>query len=192
LWRGDVAEKEAQMKEGPILFSGPMVRAILEGRKTQTRRVLKIQPRSDHEILYADMDTPEWRCPYGEKGERLWVKETFAVMSKAAFEARRPAPYSLRYKADPDTSAILHFRPSIFMPRWASRITLEITDVRVQRLKEISKEDAYAEGIPTDTESIRRNNYNEIKAYREIWESINGTGSWDLNPWVWAITFKKL
>jgi hypothetical protein len=78
------------------------------------------------------------------------------------------------------------------MPRWASRITLEITDVRVQRLKEISKEDAYAEGIPTDTESIRRNNYNEIKAYREIWESINGTGSWDLNPWVWAITFKKL
>jgi hypothetical protein len=163
------------MKEHPILFSGEMVRAILDGRKTQTRRVVK----------------KEWEkiedCPYGKIGDRLWVRENFIKLNDE----------SLIYRVDrmmkwPDGSwhqAAKDFKfkwkPSIHMPRYASRITLEITDVRVELLKAISNDDARAEGIPIDSEAV-------VWSYRQIWEAINGEGSWDKNPWVWAISFKMV
>lgn len=224
--------------ERPILFKGEMVRAILEGRKTQTRRIIKPQPSQVEYYLHGevadrlrglpsmrDASGKGWamcgpfKCPYISEGmyagdggtlspsisgaphvpSRLWVKETFAVMNKQAFEAKRLAPYSLRYKADPDTSSALVFRPSIFMPRWASRITLEITTVRVERLQDISEEDAKAEGCEAAVSDINFSNPNRefitkmhTVGYKLLWESINGSGSWDKNPWVWVLEFKKL
>lgn len=189
----------------PILFSGPMVRAILDGRKTQTRRAIRPQP-----MLAADIDertvNPAWqagfidvRCPYGQPGDQLWVRETF-------FQAfRRPpattgASAGCIYRADDDGIHLNPgwspngrgggWQPSIFMPRWASRLTLRITGVRVERLQEImvSPEDMLAEGVTAVPEAAEHLAYE----YRGLWNSLNGADAWDLNPWVWVIEFARV
>lgn len=201
------------MKERPILFSAEMVRATFNGRKTQTRRVIKRRdgdaPLDFHDGMFwfADGDAFEIPCPDGVPGDRLWVRETWEHRAYGAIRDIR-----IRYAAD---GAIDHMmacdddrkyrtnsfvkQPSIFMPRWASRIMLEITDVRAQRLQEISNKDARAEGADcaphrggtcgmTDTGIDQC----AICSFRSLWNSINvkrGHG-WDKNPWVWALTFK--
>lgn len=188
----NAAEKVEPMqdiKERPILFSAPMVRAILEGRKTQTRRIVKPQPAGEWAA------PGKTACPYGRPGERLWVRETW---SRAKLY---PASHELFYRADGECNGRQlslsyieregRWRPSIHMPRWASRIDLEITAVRVERLQEISVGDCCEEGAP-----IYDGDEGQTHAvqtwYRELWEQINGPGSWDLNPWVWVIEFKKI
>jgi len=200
------------MTTHPILFSAPMVRALLDGSKTQTRRVCKPQPIADSkftgghyipatkrtlgaqisvEALYVGV-----ACPYGQVDDLLWVRETF----------NRTNPHGKDghyfYRADeahefPDAI----WKPSIFMPRAASRITLEITGVRVERLQDISESDALAEGISQDLMDTLQSNAEHANqreptpgksAYEILWEDINGAGSWDLNPWVWVIEFKKV
>ena len=210
------------MKERPILMSGLNVIAILEGRKFQTRRMVKPQPVlvesicDDEECedttssfvdagilrrpsVYGSHPVPS---PYGVPGDRLWVRETFycdhceyqgALTGLPALTGDDLTTY-MYYAADdlvqnqiPECEGIPKLKPSIFMPRWASRITLEIVAVRVERLKDISDKDAKAEGCcgVTKTEF-------GIPNYRAVWESINGPGSWDKNPWVWVIDFFKL
>lgn len=198
------------MKERPILFSAPMVRAILNGTKTQTRRAVK-----DRHI---DAAPPacffQWlreRCPYGQPGDRLWVRETWQVVDGSE-RARRivtdPSPSRgwIEYAATvhPGHEPPPRWRPSIHMPRWASRILLEITAVRVERLQDISGEDAVAEGIARDGDGYERFHVdpdaplgqsftrNPVLAYRGLWEKINGVGTWDANPLVWVIEFKRV
>lgn len=197
------------MKERQILFSAPMVQALLAGTKTQTRRVVKPQP-PDWVTCYNErlMDTHFWcehdrdddsmrhwpsyehglRCPYGQPGDRLWVRETWQETNAPDQDGR-----TLVYRADyPDVTARECFgpwTPSIYMPRRASRITLEVTDVRVERLQEISERDAFAEGINGE-KLFRAQGYAPL-AYQRIWEQINGAGSWEANPWVWVIGFRR-
>ena len=172
-----------------------MVRAILDGRKTQTRRVAKLN------------SSGRAACPYGKPGDRLWVRETTIISPKNWNDdpdfnridnecCKRIVQY---LATDPNTEGAddygLKKTPSIFMPRWASRILLEITGVRVERLQDISKNDAIAEGVDGENEAakIGAEWYEKPKrAYRKIWEQINGPGSWDLNPWVWVVEFKIL
>jgi hypothetical protein len=201
------------MKDRPILFSGPMVRALLDGSKTQTRRVVKM--KSHHQIEERDdgtlwpwmhdseRDSDSWmHCPYGQPGDRLWVRENFADLRGTGIE-HRPTPSSAiqRYAFAADTKAGSHaddarknygirWKPCIHMPRSASRITLEITGVRVERLQYISDEDSLAEGVYPTATGLYPGSPRE--AYRKLWESINGPGSWDANPWVWAVEFKRL
>lgn len=196
------------MKERPILFSGPMVRAILDGRKTQTRRIVKPQPtgcepyrcerycpaivRPDGEldagpeVFGCYSDDGEWgvRCPYGGPGDRLWVRERWAAVKGFDWYRPRDIPRNatITYAGHGDTACangIGKWRPSIHMPRWASRITLDVEAVRVERLQDITDEDAAAEGVEYRT------------VFAELWESINGRGSWDLNPWVWVVEFNR-
>lgn len=208
------------MIERGILFSTPMVRALKEERKTQTRRVtLPVPPETLRHAWYKapvygwtneTFPAKTWekrRCPYGYIGDRLWVRETFAILEisknldgeidastwTAAIPKKRESWLGVQYAADGGEGP---WRPSIFMPRWASRFTLEITDVRVQRVREISQEDAKAEGYPE--EWARQNGFVPTRApvlwYADLWDSINakrGFG-WDVNPWVWAITFKRV
>jgi hypothetical protein len=194
------------MKERPILFSGPMVRAILEGRKTQTRRMIKPEPDSvfgdeginipvkdlvrSHEVDYC---LPKWKtiqCKYGQPGDRLWVRETWR---KNPFPTGWPWEY--RESAEEDmTPTDGPWKPSIHMPRVASRIVLEIEDVRIERLHEITNSDAWDEGAqPYKT---MRNGAPAMSTTRDafewIWRDINGAASWDANPWVWVITFKRI
>ncbi len=206
-------------KERPILFSGPMVRAIIEGRKTQTRRVLKPQPSCpatmfDYDyrgravcIWPADHVTEEGlrpdyfaACPYGRVGDRLWVREAWwqppIITSKLLREGADTWPKA-GYAADGDTQyEVLGWkkRPSIHMPRWASRITLEITDIRVQRVREISDMDAMAEGVEWNRGPCRAGHTNPISAFKSLWDSINSKRcfGWEVNPWAWAITFKRV
>jgi hypothetical protein len=204
-------------KERPILFSGPMVRAILDGRKTQTRRAVKGQAL---DWLQPGMFTPGFTAdpanglsPYGYPGDRLWVRETWQYHNWT--EEGEPA---IRYAADDavewpevpeeqieavnQTWADLsldenysidsaardrRWRPSIHMPRWACRLVLEVTDVRVERLQAISESDCCAEGCGSP---ITRD-YKKPK-FEALWSSINGAESWAANPWVWAITFRRL
>jgi hypothetical protein len=196
------------VKERPILFSGPMVRAILDGSKTQTRRMVKdAQPAGigrchwsntgwAHLRLSGGCSCQPVHCPHGTPGDRLWVRETWAHERDGT---GCPDDTGVLYRAtDPgwdDEGTGLRWRPSIFMPRIASRILLEITDVRVQRLQEISDEDARAEGIDLQgfrslTEGIAGREH-RIK-FHDLWEDIHGDGSWNTNPWVWAITFRRL
>lgn len=184
------------MKERPIVFSALMVRAILNGRKTQTRRIVKPQPKhraiqssKDGKWYDADCIHPgiEMKCPYGIPGDQLWVKETFFVRA-----AGRCCVY--RASLDPTEAAGIGamyggWKPSIFMPRKLSRITLEITGVRVERLWDISQEDAMAEGQPDISEESP---YCAKEWYSRLWESINGKDSWAKNPWVWVIGFKRI
>lgn len=184
-------------KERPILFSGPMVRAILDGTKTQTRRVVKPQPTAGFDPygspMYATPAGPRIiPCPYGIPGDRLWGRETFA-------QGVEGCDGGISYRADhadPKGDGPAHpmkWRPSIFMPRAASRILMEITDVRVQRLQEISEDDARAEGcapVVNDDGSVDCGT--RKTTFSLLWESINGAGSWHANPWVWAITFRRL
>lgn len=208
------------MKERPILFSGPMVRAILEGRKTQTRRVVKPQPfmvlsAADwHSRAMSGVDPYGCRpmgshvleemgatCPHGTVGDRLWVREAWGLWDTLPNDGPERARIFYR-STDSDLHECRHqlWRPSIHMPRWASRITLEITGVRVERLQEISDADCRAEGCchrswnVTDWKhphhecdwSIERGNF------ASLWSSINGPESWSANPWVWVIEFKRL
>jgi hypothetical protein len=185
------------MKERPILFSGPMVRAILDGSKTQTRRTFKgtTEHKGPYNPAYmeAHQQANGWGsiCPYGAPGDRLWVRETFA-------QDVAGCPGGISYRADhfdPKGDGPAHpmkWRPSIFIPRWASRILLEITDVRVQRLQEISDEDARAEGAIGALNDSIGDNWCACEAFAALWESINGPDSWHANPWVWAITFQRL
>ncbi len=181
-----------ETKERPILFSGPMVRAILEGRKTQTRRVAKTSPSSSsstghfvHLSHGRSIETDERAlpfCPYGQPGDRLWVRETWAKAGEVGDD--------IEYRADNPDPLGAKWRPSIHMPRWASRITLEITGVRVERLTSISSEDARAEGIEWNEGPFRCGHTNHVSAFKSVWESINGKGSWSADPWVWVIDFK--
>lgn len=215
------------VKERPILFSAPMVRAILDGQKTQTRRVIKPQP-APHEswdwswpILRPGV-TPGtricWRddvrspnlfpyCPYGKPGDRLWVRETWGCPSAdrpGVDDGRKPqAGDRTVYAAEPAHAAQwitghpgcadFCWRPSIHMPRWASRITLEITDVRVERLHEISEADALAEGSQHPSlVPIVGAGWSSRDMYARLWEHINGAGSWAANPWAWVVEFKQI
>jgi hypothetical protein len=180
------------MADRPIIFSGPMVRAILDGRKTQTRRVLKPQPDTDggeHWVQYpkgwvlAVNGNDEWRrrLLYAP-GDRLWVREAFARDSMIA--------NGVRYAATDAIHELRVKRPSIHMPRWASRLTLIVTDVRVQRLHEISEDDARAEGaIPNPTSGIDVGGLYR-SAFCTLWCNVHRSeDAWIENPWVAAITF---
>lgn len=222
------------MTERPILFSAEMVRAILAGRKTQTRRVMKVQPPADAvvtveryfpivfnrrgedwygpEVFGAHWDNDDYglRCPYGAPGDTLWVREGFAVQPELWADNRGPQP--IHYTADqvigfagkPDTRQIEDYRskPSIHMPRWASRITLRITDVRVERLQDISEDDAGAEGMPDYSTLSEASGENLAEAqtrlrwrqrqFANLYNRINGSGTWEANPWVWALSFEMV
>lgn len=193
---------ETAVKVRPILFKGEMVRAILDGRKTQTRRIIKRQPLApptgpnfDGAWSWTiDPVTHYFACPQGQPGDRLWVKETFY---DSRHESKRtPWTYRSSTSIDEDLSRDFAWTPSIFMPRSASRLTLEIVSVRVERLCAISHEDAKAEGvtIPKDGEwgklALTWDDFRGL--YKLLWESINGKGSWAANPWVWVIEFKRL
>lgn len=222
-------------KERPILFNGAMVRAILSGQKTVTRRLVKgnqIPSRSksdspEHQWIAVVQDHPRWGfaafgateqecaaelamyggCPYGRKGDRLWVRETFIDLCGTGVEHRpdpdgplqryayaadcRPGSYSDEARKDFG----LKYKPSIHMPRAACRILLEITDVRVERLQDISRADIRAEGLQCPPELASDDvspNYRDWypAAWRELWESTGG--NWDANPWVWVVEFKRV
>lgn len=211
------------MKERSILFSAAMVCAILDGRKTQTRRIVKPQPQLPIEKMkggwWDDGHDHDLVCPYGLPGDRLWVRESWRAHK--AFDLAAPSALpkidGLHYAADP---LPLHWdygkqRPSIHMPRWASRITLEITGIRVERLQEISEEDAEAEGLSAiskdgtlikygiaDRDGLPGNDdhgwhwqeweRDPRNAYHKLWEQINGAGSAVANPWVWVVEFKRV
>lgn len=221
-------ENKFMTKERPILFSAPMVLAILDGRKTQTRRIAKVTSDGCKEgfitplagFVPRSIENHFSYCPYGKPGDRLWVRETFAP----DFEHNR---YFYRADCDDDgtvphlingsglgggvgNAQINKWKPSINMPRAASRILLEVTNVRVERLQDISHSDAVSEGIyseyhrwtdpeyPLDDIAYRpsknsKYRYSDARqAYEDLWESISGPGSWDLNPWVWVVEFKVL
>lgn len=221
------------MKERPILFSGPMVRAILEGRKTQTRRVVKpplwweghrITGTTPHgrssryqDILSSWDGGRQMFCPRGQPGDRLWVKEAFgfdaaydhvkprdiremAELKNRMIETRHNKGFPhggsivLAHKADWTPDYVHRWRSSRFMPKWASRLTLEVTGIRVERLQDISEEDARAEGVQcSGCESTEHRHCDNLgQKFRQLWESIHGPGSWDRNPWVWAITFEEI
>lgn len=211
------------MRERPILFSTPMIKAILENRKTQTRRTVKHK----YSVLLNDpyyatgkvlTDLPkqpgafmEYRyegqpdeyasflvpCPFGKIGDHLWVRETFlprasgkAALYKADYDECEAAGLAGMYS---DKGC---WKPSIFMPRELSRITLEITKIRVEKLHEIKPQDALNEGIEYERHGYGLGDpcdeIRMIQSYQDLWESINGKGSWDLNPWVWVIEFRRV
>lgn len=252
------------MKERPVIFNGEMVRAILDDRKTQTRRVMKVQPEYPELGLSHIVDSTNsddigkyfWSqsdacganksrskafpCPFGQVGDRLWVRETFAILGNEdgcpidwdgnlikgdekhaarIYKAscwQEPGNYGLWSIPDRDTQYEGAWRPSIHMPRWASRILLEITAVRVERLSAISHEDAGREGIHTEVwdQTVVARNYaikdaffqfwsesmthyvdmNDLyrASFRSLWESIYGEESWNADPWVWVIEFRRV
>jgi hypothetical protein len=213
----------------PILFNGDMVRAILDGRKTQTRRpidsLLFVETTNPDRVI--EQSSPDFaaaamqwvRCPYGAPGDRLWVRETWTPHGP-----RQPGP--AMYAADGAIGTWLddggggrfwshhgwvsghaapdkrgrwfgkpdRWRPSIHMPRWASRLTLDILRVRVERLQDISEEDALAEGFTTGTEELLGGAVARLSArdyFQNTWQDIYGFASWDANPWVWVVTFAR-
>lgn len=222
------------MKERGMIFNGEMVRAILDGRKTQTRRIMAPQPADDIErSAFPNPDAIGWKstlkhkhgsttahfCPFGNVGDRIWVRETFACLGnedgcaidwndnlvkaggpdaariyRASCE-QKPGNYGLWSIPDdafwkPHTDEMQFegaWVPSIHMPRWASRILLEITDVRVERLRSMSQDDARAEGVIAASGPMEAG-----LAFRELWDSIYGEESWKANPWVWVIEFKRV
>ena len=179
------------IKERPILFNAPMVRALLDGTKNQTRRVVKLtdaahlkEPNGHRRWHPGDPDAVA-ACPYGQFGDRLWVRETW--LKTNPFTDGGLHTYGYRATDDAEFPDAI-WKPSIHMPRVVSRITLEITSVRVDRVHEISRGDAMAEGCPFQN---RAEGGNPRYWYEELWESINGAGSWAANPWVWVVEFKR-
>lgn len=190
--------------ERPILFSGPMVKALLVGRKTQTRRVVKplvgLDVESVGNVVLSRGGLRPLRCPYGAPGDRLWVRETWA--GRLDQDNQKPDDFwghgAGWFRADGDESQSGcaggrgRWRPSIHMPRWASRMTLEVVSVRVERLQEITEEDAVAEGAPAEDEGpVGCCRCGFIKA----WDSINGKRPgcrWDENPFVFVVAFRRL
>jgi len=191
------------MKERPILFSGGMVRAILDGSKTQTRRIAKeFNEMPNLDGILRRFPNQEG-CPYGTPGDRLWVRETWAVQHEYdAFPPSAIGSSARWHYAATEHLGGLRKRPSIFLPRRGSRILLEITDVRVQRLQDISQEDARAEGctasgfVPTYSDPDNRAGDPDYEtptdAFQRLWATIHSARSWEANPWVWAITFRRL
>lgn len=218
------------MKERGMIFNGEMVRAILDGRKTQTRRIMKPQPepcpRGGHwwpsnvfkTMLHVEEEMQNVKggwgglvgdaCPFGDVGDRIWVRETWADAGASApdlklYRANYPEHVPSIYENVPPAKEI-RWSPSIHMPRWASRILLEITDVRVERLNAISEEDAEAEGIDMEALYDSQDCYDCIAdhnmtgrptvtgAFKYLWESIYGEEGWKSNPWVWVIEFKRV
>lgn len=208
------------MKERPILFSAPMVRAILENRKTQTRRIVMPQPEyfSPPDVprrTIAPGVHPYIACQYGSPGDRLWVRETFMpIPMEVAPDRPRTTNWNIVYGAggQAEMTALAEYNPmlynyerwspSIHMPRWASRISLEITGIRIEKLQDISEADALSEGADhngecdharrscEETGCFGRNSYRG--GYAKLWESINGHGAWDANPWVWVVEFCRI
>lgn len=226
-------------KERPILFSVPMVRALLSGAKTQTRRLVK-HPNVVDVDAWADAGGGLWemgvheagstagmgklRCPYGAPGDRLWVRETWTEVVPLSGGRLQPgdhpasrsdgSPTQIWYRADGEISPVdrlfddgPRWKPSIYMPRWASRIELEVTAARVERLQAISEADVKAEGIREGHHDVPAAMGGGVKtwglggdewwtdpvaAYRSLWVDINGAGSWALNPWVWVVEFKRV
>ncbi|MBI6794663.1 hypothetical protein [Pseudomonas syringae] len=225
----------SEIKELPILFSAPMVRAVLSGQKTVTRRVVKVQPfdlswsRRDHRFeylagravngdeidgfyAYSTRSGGEWsaKCPYGQPGDRLWVREAWQADAQVNAIAPRELSHGepIQYPADGASrqtgcSMITpgKTRPSIHMPRWASRILLEITDVRVERLQDISEDQAKAEGVRLYTDHAELGEWWHVdgietysadprKSFELLWTSVGG--DWNANPWVWVVEFKRV
>lgn len=203
------------MKERGMIFNAEMVRAILDGRKTQTRRPIKWKQTRFTEIAERD-DGSLWpwaedcerggdiwfACPYGEIGDRIWVRETFRVHGRATDVATLVYRASVRNSWTEQTHRVPvavcnkpvtpeKWTPSIHMPRWASRITLEITDVRVERLRGLSEEDAKSEGIIPSAGGVLPGWEYRIN-FRDLWMDIYGTDNWEANPWVWVIEFKRV
>lgn len=198
------------MTERPILFSGPMVRAILEGRKTQTRRIMKPQPDDAPDInmwawlarrhLSVGKEAAIALGPYGQPGDRLWVRETWGHLNgngvRVVYRANGERPERIGYPNAPVTD--MKWRPSIFMRRHDSRITLEITEVRVQRLQDIGEEDAKAEGVQLQGPGLINGKpaefhfFKYLDAFAQLWNVINGKRApWASNPWVWCISFQR-
>ena len=196
------------MRSTPVIFSAEMVRAILDGKKTQTRRLIKSYIS---ENIRSGMSPLEWEsvkkiCPYGTRKDKLWVRETFVLESQV--EHDQNPPYSdgrpiggyedswlmPHYRATDQTPDLMYegsdepnckWKPSIFMPRWASRICLEIEDIWIERLQDISEEDAADEGC-----NLVNGSY--VNPYKNLWQSIYGDDSWSENPWVWVVKFIKV
>jgi len=233
---------QTAIKERPILFSGEMVRAILAGRKTETRRIIKPQPERrpvpcgyvasgwaleglPNDFGVKGCSCNEVACPFPDDVERLWVRESFRFYGCGTDDAQiiyadgRTTELGPNSGDVPDESLATYFRmvdksrkakrsisvPSIHMPRWASRINLEITKVRAERLQDIDALDALAEGVEgthvitgTLRESGGRERTGEFiegcprDGYAQLWDQINGPGAWDLNPWVWVVEFKRI
>jgi hypothetical protein len=208
------------MKDRPILMCGEMVRATLDGTKTQTRRIVLKHPtlNDDYDFKYF-RDTKQGKlraiffanrspkrkellmpsfgvdCPYGVVGSKLWVKENHRLLDCLCKETCRVKGY-VYYEADQsgyDGASTCKLRPSIHMPRWASRLTLEITEVRVERVQDITEADAKAEGVPASKNVEMKDGSPCYRIpYQILWNQINGCDAWDKNPWCWCITFRRL
>ncbi|MFR3744247.1 MAG: hypothetical protein ACLTYF_34345, partial [Escherichia sp.] len=185
-----------------------MVRAILDGRKTQTRRIMKNQPAGDfpqtpaliRNVVGAGFqwyghygESGIFNCPFGAVGDRIWVRETWAEAGASApdlklYRANYPEHVPTHYENVPPADEI-RWTPSIHMPRWASRLTLEITGVRVERLRDLNEEDAKSEGITPPSGGVLPGWEYRIN-FRDLWMSIYGADNWEANPWVWVIEFK--
>ncbi len=195
---------ETKVKEYPILFTGEMVRAILDGRKTQTRRVMRYQPQPFVHVEYGDgMGWHLWwdvcvaghggdvtqeykpiKCPYGQPGDHLWVRETFSQDDSDPLH-----PTGTYYRATHSVyDESVKWKPCIFMPRAASRITLEVTNVDVERLGAMTPEEAIAEGISHEK------GVDPIVTFAKLWDSLNEKRgfSWQSNPWIWILRFRKV
>lgn len=236
------------MKEKPILFSAPMVKAILDGRKSQTRRIVKAASKNlIYDLENATVDGPNQicagqylhvpfrrkdeadegcrdreYCPYGDPSDRLWVKETWVdycphwfgawcgcgslemrkEIHRPVYRADAPELWKRPINKEGELMSPTKWKPSIFMPRWASRLTLEITAVRVERLQDIPEADAKAEGVQIPHVNFPQAADSKFKMgdalglyrdhYRVLWNNINGPESWDANPWVWVLEFKRI
>lgn len=182
------------MKERPILFSGPMVRSILAGAKRQTRRVFKTRNGG---VWPNPNDLPGMRqvlrtCPYGQPGDRLWVRETHGNLALPGYSPVWTYRADAREGEGWDLPTGFQWVPSIHMPRAASRITLDVTGVRLERLQNISPDDCIAEGAwPMEQRELGRG-HEAVAAFRELWSQINGSACWDANPIVWVLDFTLL
>lgn len=171
-------EKMKKLKDKPILYSTPMVQAVLADSKTHTRRIMKPQPQSKSaaEAYLA-------HCPYGQTGTTLWVRETWRIQKYSFADAdRNKSEYQYRADFSEETQNSVQWKPSIFMPREACRIFLKVISIKVEKLQEITEEDARKEGVTGE---------NARDEFQKLWGNINGPESWDCNPWVWVVHFTR-